>query len=746
MCAGLMCQEKIIRRSSHVTCWLRLVVVFSLVVLALLPARVFGAFGVTSSGGFYTMDTGVGLVFKVDQSNGDITSLNFNGVEYQSTSKKSQIASGLGSATVTATTYGNNYIKITINSGSANTVVTNLTHYLMVRNGFPIIYMATYVVDEPTVGELRWITRLQYNKLPHGPPQSDNNGNTGAIESTDVFGYADGHSTSKYYGRHRAMELTYTGATNNGVGVFIVFDTRESSSGGPFYRDIENQGDGAGSDQEVYNYMNSGHEEPEAWRLGGVLCGPYALVFTTGAPPNLPIDYSWIETGGLNLLGWVSTTNRGTVSGVAYGIPAGFQGVVGFANTSAQYWAVVSTNGTYDTPLMKPDVYTAKLYKGELEVATNVVTVTAGQINILNFASSETAPASIFKIGEWDGTRAGFLNASNIINRHPSDIRNIGSFGTNWGPITYTAGVNTASDFPAIQMRGTNSPTTILFNLNSSQYATSQITGLTLRIGMTCAYNSGRPKPTVNSWTPSSNPSASSQPNSRSFTVGTWRGNNAVYSFNVPASAFVPGQNTVTIPPISGSGDLGPWLSAGWVYDAVELDVPNTSPAIPAAPTSLTATPVAGAGVNLTWADNATNEINTLVERSRDNVTFNLIAALTTGATNLTDTKLLPGTTYYYRIRASNAGGASAYSNVAGITTPPLQFDGISTTSAGIILSGNGGVVNGTYYVLTTTNLTTPLTNWTPIMTNQFDASGSFTITNPVSSSKPQQLYRLMLP
>ena len=77
-----------------------------------------------------------------------------------------------------------------------------------------------------------------------------NNGNTGKIESSDVFGYADGHTTSKYYGRHRAMDLTYSGAVGLGVAVWSVFDTRESSSGGPFYRDIENQADGAGSGAE----------------------------------------------------------------------------------------------------------------------------------------------------------------------------------------------------------------------------------------------------------------------------------------------------------------------------------------------------------------------------------------------------------------------------------------------------------------------------------------------------------------
>ena len=335
----------------------------------------------------------------------------------------------------------------------------------------PIIYMATYVMAEPAVGELRWITRLQFNEVPNGPPQSNNNGNTGAIESKDVFGYADGHTTSKYYGRQRAMDLTYSGATGTGIGVWSVFDTRESSSGGPFYRDIENQGDGAGSDQEVYNYMNSGHEEPEAWRLGGLLYGPYAMVFTTGAPPALPIDYSWIETGGLNLPGWVSATNRGAITGVASGIPAGFQGVVGFANTNAQYWAIVSSNGTFTKSLMKPGIYTAKLYKGELAVATASMTVSAGQTNTLNLASTESTPNYIFKIGEWDGTPAGFLNASNIINMHPSDIRN-----ANWGPRTFTVGTDPVGNFPAIQMRLTNSPTTIRSTFPSTSWQVSRCT------------------------------------------------------------------------------------------------------------------------------------------------------------------------------------------------------------------------------------------------------------------------------
>src|ERR1043166_6788088 len=291
-------------------------VFLSLVILSVLSVPYDGeaTFGVTTAGSSYVVDTGAGLVFKVDQSSGDITSIVLNGTEYQATDKNSHIASGLGTATVAATTYGTNYIKIAIATSSSNSVARSLTHYLMVRNGLNIIYMATYASAEPNVGELRWITRLQSSKLTNGPIPSDNRGTTNAIESSDVFGNADGTTRSKYYGdtvthgKDRAIDMTYCGATGTGIGLWMVYDNpRESASGGPFYRDIQNQ---CGTDQEIYNYMNSGHNQTDIWRTN-VLHGPYALVFTTGATPSLPIDYLWIETGGLNLTGWGARADRG---------------------------------------------------------------------------------------------------------------------------------------------------------------------------------------------------------------------------------------------------------------------------------------------------------------------------------------------------------------------------------------------------------------------------------------------------
>ena len=91
-----------------------------------------------------------------------------------------------------------------------------------------------------------------------------------------------------------------------------------------------------------------------------------------------------------------------------------------------------------------------------------------------------------------------------------------------------------------------------------------------MRIGITAAYAGGRPQITVNSWT-SAAPSPSSQPSSRSLTIGTYRGNNTLYTYSVPASAFVAGSNTMTITVISGSSALSDWLSPAVSYDCVEM-------------------------------------------------------------------------------------------------------------------------------------------------------------------------------
>jgi len=112
----------------------------------------------------------------------------------------------------------------------------------------------------------------------------------------------------------------------------------------------------------------------------------------------------------------------------------------------------------------------------------------------------------------------------------------------------------------------------------------------------------------------------------------------------------------------------------------------------PAAPSSLLANTVSSSQINLSWTDNSTNETGFKIERKTGSGgTFAPIATNAANVTGYSDTGLSANTQYYYRVRASNAGGDSAYSSEANATTlptPPLL--GIVLQANGILLSWQG--------------------------------------------------------
>ena len=112
--------------------------------------------------------------------------------------------------------------------------------------------------------------------------------------------------------------------------------------------------------------------------------------------------------------------------------------------------------------------------------------------------------------------------------------------------------------------------------------------------------------------------------------------------------------------------------SAGLVADQFTVIKGSTPPSPPAAPTNLSATAVSSSQINLNWGDNATNESSFKVEQSTDNVTFAQVAVVGENLQTYSVTGLAPSTTYYFRVRASNAAGDSAYSNTASATTQQL--------------------------------------------------------------------------
>jgi hypothetical protein len=48
--------------------------------------------------------------------------------------------------------------------------------------------------------------------------------------------------------------------------------------------------------------------------------------------------------------------------------------------------------------------------------------------------------------------------------------------------------------------------------------------------------------------------------------------------------------------------------------------------------------------------------------------------------------------------------------------------------------------------LLGSSNIAAPLSNWVPVFTNLFDASGNFDFTNPASPGQPREFYLLELP
>jgi len=77
--------------------------------------------------------------------------------------------------------------------------------------------------------------------------------------------------------------------------------------------------------------------------------------------------------------------------------------------------------------------------------------------------------------------------------------------------------------------------------------------------------------------------------------------------------------------------------------------------------------------------------------------------------------------------------------------TPPT-VSCLTLAGGKLVLVGNGGITNGTYYLLMTTNLMLPRTNWTRLLTNPFDAAGNFDLTNPAPTNTPRVFYQLQLP
>lgn len=114
----------------------------------------------------------------------------------------------------------------------------------------------------------------------------------------------------------------------------------------------------------------------------------------------------------------------------------------------------------------------------------------------------------------------------------------------------------------------------------------------------------------------------------------------------------------------------------------------------PISPSGLNAAAVSTTQINLTWTDNSSDETGFKLERCSGSGCSNFaeIATPTANAVSYNNTGLTASTTYAYRIRATNAGGDSAYSGTAeattqsGATTAPASIRGLINVRGKIVV------------------------------------------------------------
>jgi autotransporter-associated beta strand protein len=83
--------------------------------------------------------------------------------------------------------------------------------------------------------------------------------------------------------------------------------------------------------------------------------------------------------------------------------------------------------------------------------------------------------------------------------------------------------------------------------------------------------------------------------------------------------------------------------------------------------------------------------------------------------------------------------------SVVGTLIPPA-IDSFGQSGGNLTIAGDGGVTNGTYWLVSSTNVAAAIATWLPVSTNSFDGNGNFSVTTPIAPGTPARFFRVRLP